>query len=65
MEIQDADGKPITGYTLDESSEIYGDEVKRIVAWQSGSDVSPLAGRPIRLRFVIEDADLYSIRFRP
>jgi hypothetical protein len=31
---------------------------------QGGSDVSKLAGRPIRLRLVIQDADLYSLRFR-
>ena len=26
-------------------------------------DVSRLAGQPVRLRFVMKDADLYSIRF--
>ncbi|MCD6169669.1 MAG: hypothetical protein J7J76_03835 [Candidatus Latescibacteria bacterium] len=65
VEIQDVHGKPVTGYTLLECSEIFGDEIERVVAWQLGSDVSPLAGRPIRLRFVMKDADLYSIRFRP
>jgi hypothetical protein len=64
VEIQNAEGKPIPSFTLAESEEIYGDELERIVAWNSGSDVSLLAGKPVRLRFVLKDADLYSIRFR-
>ncbi len=64
VEIRDEQGKPIPGYTLDESPEIYGDEIERVVAWSNGPDVSTLAGRPVRLRFLMRDADLYSIRFR-
>ena len=62
-EIQDADGQPIEGYTLADCPEIYGDELERVVAWKSGEDVSALAGKPVRLRFELKDADLYSIRF--
>ena len=47
-------------------------EIERVVAWhaepQYGSasaDVGALAGQPVRIRFVMKDADLYSIRFRP
>ena len=64
VEIQDVDGQPIEGYTLSQSIEIFGDEIERVVAWQSGTDVSSLAGRQIRLRFVMKDADLYAMRFR-
>jgi hypothetical protein len=64
VEIQDADGKPVPGYALGEAETIAGDEIERVVTWKKGPDVSPLAGRPIRLRFVMKDADLYSIRFR-
>lgn len=63
VEIQDAEGKPIPSFTLAESAEIYGDELERIVTWNGSSDVSQLAGKPVRLRFVMKDADLYSIRF--
>lgn len=65
VEIQDCEGKQVSGHGLDECIEIYGDELERPVSWKSGSDVSRLAGQPIRLRFVMRDADLYSIRFRP
>jgi hypothetical protein len=65
VEIQDASGKPVTGYTLDEGTLIYGDEIEHVVTWESGLDVGSLVGQPIRLRFVMKDADLYSIHFRP
>ena len=64
VEIQDVDGKPIEDFTLDDCPVIFGDELERTVAWKNGSDVSKLAGRPVRLVFALEDADLYSIRFR-
>jgi HAMP domain-containing protein len=38
-------------------------EIDRKVTWKSGTDVSALAGKPVRLRFVMRDADLYSIKF--
>jgi hypothetical protein len=64
VEIQDADGKPIPGYTIEDCPEIIGDEIERIVAWKQGSDVSRLAGRPVRLRFELKDADLFALRFK-
>ena len=64
VEIQGADGDPLPGYTLEECPEIIGDEVARIVTWKGGSDVRRAAGKPIRLRFTLQDADLYSFRFR-
>jgi len=64
IEIQDAEGRPLPGYLLSESLELYGDAIERVVAWQDGSDVGALAGRPIRLRFVMKDADLFAMQFR-
>ncbi|MGC9318642.1 MAG: hypothetical protein ACP5KN_11495 [Armatimonadota bacterium] len=64
VEIQDANGEAIEGFTLDDSDEVFGDEIERTVTWRGGeSDVSALSGRPVRLRFVLRDADLYSLRF--
>ncbi len=62
VEIQDASGKVIEGYKLDDCEEIIGDEIERTVRWENGSTVSKLAGKPIRLRFVMKVADLYSIK---
>ena len=64
VELQDADGQPLDGFALAESDVIFGDQVERVVGWKGGSDVSQLAGQPVRLRCVLKDADLYSIRFR-
>lgn len=64
VEIQDAEGKPLDGFTLAESNVIFGDQLERVVSWKGGSDLSKLAGQPVRLRFLLKDADLYSIRFR-
>lgn len=64
VEIQDEKGMPLPGYRLDDCSQIIGDQIERVVAWKGGSDVSNLAGKTVRLRFVMKDADLYSLRFR-
>jgi hypothetical protein len=63
VEIQDASGKPIPGFTLEDCPEIFGDRIRQVVAWKQGNDLSKLAGKPVRLRFVLKDADLYAIQF--
>ena len=63
VEVQDAAGRPVEGFGLADSGPIAGDEVSRAVAWKGGADVGRLAGRPVRLRFVLRDADVYSFRF--
>ncbi|MEZ6047619.1 MAG: hypothetical protein R3C11_18975 [Planctomycetaceae bacterium] len=40
-----------------------GNEIDRVVRWKSGTDVSSLAGKPVRLHFKMKDADLYSLKF--
>ena len=64
VEIQDAQGEPIEGYTLADCPEIIGDQIEHVVTWKDQSDLKSLAGKPVRLRFNLKDADLYSIRFR-
>ena len=44
---------------------IYGDELDRPVRWESEGDLGALAGKVVRLRFVLRDADLYSFQFVP
>jgi len=64
VEIQDENGDPLPGYELGNSEEIYGDDIERRVSWSGSFDLSPIEGQTIRLRFVMKDADLYSVRFR-
>ncbi|MBW3599524.1 MAG: hypothetical protein KY475_19905, partial [Planctomycetes bacterium] len=63
IEIQDAEGRPIPGFALKDADDIIGDEISRTVTWGGKSEVSALVGKPIRLRFVLRDADVYSIQF--
>ncbi|MCK9641163.1 MAG: hypothetical protein M0R39_14760 [Prolixibacteraceae bacterium] len=64
IEIQDENGKPIPGYTMEESQTLIGNEIERIVAWNGNRKVKELASKPVRLRIYMKDADLYSIRFK-
>lgn len=63
VEVQDGAGKPLDGFALDDCHEIIGDELERRVAW-NGADLGALAGRTVRLRFVMSDADLYALQFQ-
>jgi len=64
VEIQDESGQAIEGFTLADCPEIYGDAIERVISWKGGPDVTALAGKPVRLRFVLKDADVYAFRFR-
>lgn len=63
MEVQDADGHPIEGFTLEDMDPFYGDGLDQEFSWKGKSDLSTLAGRPVRLRFELKDADIYALRF--
>jgi hypothetical protein len=62
---EDADGKPVTGFGLEECVMQIGNELDRKVTWKSGADVSTLAGKTLRLRFSMKDADIFSFQFTP
>lgn len=64
MELQTADGEPIPGYTLQESKLLVGDSIERVVSWETTSDLSALAGQAVRIRFVMNDANIFALRFR-
>lgn len=64
VEIQDAAGTPVPGFTLADSREIIGDEISRVVSWKGGADLGHLGSKAIRLRFVLKDADVFSFRFK-
>ena len=64
VEIQNDAGALLPSFTREDFDEIVGDEIARVVSWKGAKDVGALAGTPIRLRFVMKDADLYSICVR-
>lgn len=63
--VLDREGKELPGLGLAECSEIYGNELDRVVTWKQKDALSRLAGQTIRLRFVMQDADLYALQFVP
>ena len=63
VEIQDANGQVVEGRSLADCDEVWGDDLARTVSWRGDRDVSGLAGQPVRLRFRLRDADVYSLRF--
>ena len=63
-ELQDANGTPIPGFTMDQCDTLFGDNLERIVSWNGGqAELKSLAGKPIRLRLELKDADVYAFRF--
>ncbi len=63
-ELLDANGTPIPGFSAAEADSMFANAIEVPVSWGGNTDVSELSGQPIRIRFWMEDADLYSIRFR-
>lgn len=63
VEIQDAEGRPIPGFTLANCEEIGGNFVDQQVHWKAGADVSSLAGQPVRLHFRLKRAKLFAFQF--
>ncbi len=61
--LRDQMNEPVAGFELDECVELLGDDLERVVRWSGGPDVSSLQGVPVRLRFVLRDADLYAFQF--
>lgn len=64
IEIQNENGNPIPGFTMEEAQILIGNEIERIVSWSGNKKLAELAGKPIRLHFFMKDADLYSLRFK-
>ncbi len=63
IEIDDLTSGPLPGFSRAECDEIFGDSLDRSVTWKGSADLSRLAGRPVRLRVVMSDADLFSFQF--
>ena len=63
VEMQDEAGKPLPGLSLDDCSPKIGDEIEGVVHWGQRTDVAEHAGKTVRLRFSIADADVYALQF--
>jgi hypothetical protein len=64
IEIQDQNGNPMKGFYLEECNDMIGDEIEGKVTWKGSPDLGMLSGKPVRLRFVMKDCDLFSFKFK-
>ena len=60
VEALDADGKPIAGFSAADCTPITTDNVRHTLSWKGEADCHLLQARPIKLRFHMKNAKLYS-----
>ncbi len=63
VELLDEHNRPIPGYTRAEAKTICGNSVHMPVRWNEKQAVSELAGKPVKLHFVMCDCKLYAFQF--
>ena len=63
VEIRDAEGRPIPGFTRADCEEISGNLPDTPVRWRGKSDLSALGGGPISLRISARGTKLYAFQF--
>jgi hypothetical protein len=65
--IEEADGKPIGGFSDSDCSILTGDSLEHQVSWNGNADISHLIRKHpiVRLRFKMKNSDLFSMRFLP
>ena len=64
VELLDAAGEPLTGFSADDFDVFTGDDVRHVATWRGGDGLRSLGRQPVRLRFHLTNAALYSFRFR-
>lgn len=60
----DAEGNSLPGLDMRDSEVLFGNEVKHAVRWASRPDLSKWAGKTVRLRARMFDAELFAFQFR-
>ena len=60
VEALDADGKVIEGFARSNGTPITTDSVRHVLKWSDNADCQLLQARPIKLRFHLKNAKLYS-----
>ncbi len=63
IEVQTPAGRPVPGFSIGECQPLRGDRIAHHAHWSAGCDLADLCGHPVRLKFMFEDAKLYSFRF--
>ena len=56
-------GQAYPGFSPADCDPVRNDSVRRIVSWKGNSDLSSLAGKPVRIHIELRDAKLYALQF--
>ncbi len=65
VELQNADGTPISGFSSKDCKPLKGDSIQQMVHWEKGGkSLKELSGKTIRVKFLLSHADLFSFQFR-
>lgn len=60
VEIQDADGKTIDGFSRNDCVKVTGDNTAHAVTWKGGKTLASLNNTTVRVKFYLNDCDLYA-----
>jgi len=63
VEILDSNGDAIAGCKISDAKPIHGNQFEAIADWNTGADLSGLAGKEIKLRFCLTGGQIYSYWF--
>ena len=59
-EILDTNGNVVSGYSAADCVAFTGDSCKQMITWNNAGDLSFLVGKGFKIRFVIDNGELYS-----
>lgn len=65
VEILDAAGKPIPGFTKADCIAVSKDDLRHTIEWRGNPGLSALKEQTVRLKFYLKQGDLFSFQFRP
>jgi hypothetical protein len=63
VEIEDCEGSAVPGFAGSDCDVLVGEETRHVVSWKGNSSLSALAGKPVRLKFHLQNAAIYSFQF--
>lgn len=63
VELLDADGEPLPGFSLSDCKPFEGDSLRHTVTWRTEGTIPASIPRTIRLRFELTSADLFAFQF--
>jgi hypothetical protein len=63
IEIMDNDNRPVSGRSFEDCDPIIGDFLDKEVSWKGLREIGSKSGQPVKLRFRLQAAELFALRF--